>query len=162
MSSDVTESVGFSDLSSDTVSAVEEVPVSEESPYGFGPFPAVPQDYFRTAEEVWGEVRLRTMLPEHELLARVQIQLWHQRICTLGAKFENGLVYPALDDVFYIEWADSVEAAGKLYVVRQFASPLVINRYGDDIHRGIFPRHLTVYELPDGRIDPYEFLGLPR
>jgi hypothetical protein len=140
---------------------------TEESPYGvsphgFGPFPAVPPDYFRTPEEVWGEERLRTMLREHELLSRVQIELWNQGIRTFGAKFENGLVYPARDDVVYIEWADSVAADGKMYVVRQFGSPAIIDQYGDDISEGIFPAHLQVYEFPDGGIDPYEFLGLPR
>ena len=102
------------------------------------------------------------MLPGHELLSRVQIKLWNQGIRTFGAKFENGLVYPAFDDVVWIEWADSVAADGKMYVVRQFGSPSVINQYGDDIYEGIFPPHLTVYEFPDGGIDPYKFLGLPR
>ena len=148
----------------ETVEAESE---TEESPYGvsphgFGPFPAVPPDYFRTPEEVWGEKRLRTMLPEHELLSRVQIELWNQGIRTFGAKFENGLVYPARDDAVYIEWADSVAADGKMYVVRQFGSPAIIDQYGDDIAKGIFPAHLQVYEFPDGGIDPYEFLGLPR
>ena len=161
------EGVDFSEPSFDTAVAVEDVPAGEEaphgvSPHGFGPFPAVPPDYFRTAEEVWGEERLRTMLPEHELLSRVQIKLWNQGIRTFGAKFENGLVYPAFDDVVWIVWADSVAADGKMYVVRQFGSPSVINQYGDDIDEGIFPPHLTVYEFPDGGIDPYEFLGLPR
>ena len=159
--------VDFSEPSFDTVVTVEDASVGEEahygvSPHGFGAFPAVPPDYFRTAEEVWGEERLRTMLPEHELLSRVQIELWNQGIRTFGAKFENGLVYPAFDDVVWIEWADSVAADGKMYVVRQFGSPSVINQYGDDINKGIFPSHLTVYEFPDGGIDPYEFLGLPR
>ena len=164
---DVIQDVDFSEAFSDTAVVVEDVSAGEESPYGvsphgFGPFPEVPPDYFRTAEEVWGEERLRTMLPEHELLSRVQIKLWTQGIHTFGAKFENGLVYPAYDDVIYIKWADSVAADGKMYVVRQFGSPSVINQYGDDIYRGIFPTHLKVYEFPDGGIDPYEFLGLPR
>ena len=163
----VAEGIDFSEPSVDTAVAVGDVPAGEEAPYGvsphgFGPFPAVPPDYFRTAEEVWGEKRLRTMLPEHELLSRVQIKLWNQGIQTFGAKFENGLVYPSFDDVVWIEWADSVAADGKMYVVRQFGSSAIIDQYGDDIHKGIFPAHLKVYEFPDGGIDPYEFLGLPR
>lgn len=166
----VAEGVDFSEPSVDTAVAVEDVPADEEAPYGvsphgFGPFPAVPPDYFRTAEEVWGEARLRTMLPGHELLSRVQIKLWNQGIRTFGAKFENGLVYPAYDDVVWIEWADSVAADGKMYIIRQFGAPEVLDQmdqYEDNIHKGIFPPHLTVYEPPDGGIDPYEFLGLPR
>lgn len=164
---DVIQDVDFSKVFSDTAVVVEDVPAGEVSPYGvsphgFGPFPEVPPDYFRTAEEVWGKERLRTMSLGHELLSRVQIKLWTQGIRTFGAKFENGLVYPAYDDTVYIEWADSVAADGKMYVVRQFGSPSVINQYGDDIHKGIFPAHLKVYEFPDGGINPYEFLGLPR
>ena len=156
---DVIQDVDFSEAFSDTAVVVADVPADEVSPYGvsphgFGPFPEVPPDYFRTAEEVWGEGRLRTMSPGHELLSRVQIKLWTQGIRTFGAKFENGLVYPAYDDVVYIEWADSVAADGKMYVVRQFGSPSVINQYGDDIDKGIFPAHLKVYELPDGVLTP--------
>ena len=47
-----------------------------------------------------------------------------------------------------------------MYVVDMLGTPKTINTYEEDIYRGIFPPHLTIYEYPDGGIDPYTFLGL--
>lgn len=138
---------------------VEDVPVS---PYGFGPFPEVPSDY--PDQDVWSEVALRSMKPGHELISRVRIELWNQGVRTLGGVYDNGhrLIYPIIDDVVYIEWADNLGIGGKPYVRRQLTTSAVKDQYHDDILKGIFPPHLTIYEFPDGGIDPYEFLDLPR
>ncbi len=132
------------------------------SPYGFGPYPKVPPDF--PEQDIWDDISTRSMSPDHELIARVQIKLWTQGIHTLGAVF-NGkyrLIYPIIDNVVYIKWADSVGADGKPHVQRWLTSPDVEDRYFDEILTGILPPHLTVYEFPDGGIDPYEFLELPK
>ena len=152
-------------LPDETTTEGEEVPVEAPygvSPYGFGPFPEVPPDY--PNQHVWSGTRLLTMQPEHELLSRVRIKLWNQGVRTVGAVFrmDYGRIFPTREDVVYIEWADSVAADGQMYVVRMLSSPATINQYEEDIYRGIFPPHLTIYEFPDGGIDPYEFLGSPR
>ena len=132
------------------------------SPYGFGPYPKVPHDF--PEQDIWDDISTRSMSPDHELIARVQIKLWNQGIHTLGAVFDGKyrLIYPIIDNVVYIRWADSVGAHGKPYVQRWLTTPDVEDRYFDEILTGILPPHLTVYEFPDGGIDPYEFLELPK
>ena len=132
------------------------------SPYGFGPYPKVPPDF--PEQDIWDDISTRSMLPDHELIARVQIKLWNQGIHTIGAVFdgEYRLIYPILDNVVYIKWADTVGADGQPYVQRWLTSPVVEDRYFDRILTGILPPHLTVCEFPDRGIDPYEFLELPK
>ena len=147
-------------------SEVAEVPVEAPygfSPYGFGPFPEVPTDYPRSAEAVWGEARLLTMLPEHELLSRVQIELWNQGVRTVGSVYNTDydLIFPVLDHVVYIQREFSAED-GEPYISSMLGSPATINRYEDDLFEGNFPPHLTIYEYPDGGINPYEFLDVSR
>lgn len=107
------------------------------------------------------------MEPRHELLSRVRIRLWNQGVHTVGSVYDGtyNLIYPIRDNGVYIKWADNLDPDGKPYVQRLLTSPatddsLNRNRYG--LHNGIFPSHLTVYEFPDGGIDPYNFLYLPR
>ena len=137
--------------------AAEDVAVS---PYGFGPFPEVPSDY--PDQGVWSEEALRSMRSGHELISRVRIALWNQGVRTIGGVYDNGhrLIYPIIDDVVYIRWSETPGINGKPYVQRQLTTPAVADQYYDDIQSGIFPPHLTIYEFPDGGIDPYEFLGL--
>ncbi len=134
------------------------------SPYGFGPYPEVPPDF--PEQDVWDEISTSSMGPEHELIARVQIKLWTQGIWAGGAVFKSGygLIYPILPDVVYISWDEYVDENGTVhrYVSRQLTHPETADRYEADIDKGIFAPTLTVYEFPDGGIDPYEFLGLPR
>ena len=133
------------------------------SPYGFGPFPEVPTDYPRSAEAVWGEARLLTMRPEHELLSRVQIELWNQGVRTVGSVYNTDydLIFPVLDHVVYIQRDFSAEA-GEPYISSMLGSPATINQYEDALFEGNFPPHLTIYEYPDGGINPYEFLDVSR
>ncbi len=129
------------------------------SPYGFGPFPAIPPGY--PDQGIWSAVSLQTMQPNHELLVRVEIELWNQGIRTLGAVFDNRyqLVFPILDDVVYYE--EHFGPNGSV-TRRRLTSPATDDKYGEDMREGIFAPHLTVYYFPDGGIDPYHFLGLPR
>ena len=151
--------VNISDTMSEASDAVEAAPYGM-SPYGFGPFPAVPPDY--PDQGVWSDGRLLTMSPGHELISRVRIKLWDQGIRSLGGVYDNeyNLIYPIFDDVAYIKWAEKPDPDGSRYVERVLTSPATDDRY--DLHRGGFPPHLTVYEFPDGGIDPHDFLGLSR
>lgn len=150
---------------------VSDAEVSEESvdapygfsPYGFGAFPEVPMDYPRTAEEVWGEARLETMRPEHELLSRVQIKLWTQGVRATGSVYNTDydLIFPVLENVVYIQ-RDYSSLEDQAYISSMLGSPATINRYEDDLFEGNFPSHLTIYEYPDGGIDTYDFLDISR
>ena len=153
-------------LFSDETSETDAAPVSPYgvSPYGFGPFPDPPPDY--PDQGVWDDVRIRSMQPEHELLSRIRIKLWTQGIRTGGAVFDTdyGLVFPILPDVVYIAWDEYVDENGQVhrYVSDQLTDIETADRYEAEIDKGIFSPTLTIYEFPDGGIDPYEFLGLPR
>lgn len=101
------------------------------------------------------------MQPDHELLSRVRIKLWNQGTHTVGATYDSeyGLIYPILDNVVY--YKEEYGPNGSV-TRRVLTSPTTDDTYGTDLLEGIIAPHLTVYEFPDGGIDPYEFLGLPR
>ena len=175
MDAETAETLGNEDaevVEADTALFSEETPETDAapvspygvSPYGFGPFPEPPPDY--PDQGVWDEGRIRSMQPEHELLSRVRIKLWTQGIRTGGAVFDTdyGLIYPILPDVVYIAWDEYVDENGQVhrYVSKQLSAPETADRYEADIDKGIFSPTLTIYEFPDGGIDPYDFLGLPR
>lgn len=144
----------------DGIDGIEEAPYGV-SPFGFGPLPEIPPDY--PDQDVWENFHISTgMEPYSELVIRTRIALWKQGIRTVGAVRDNtyNLIYPIIDDVVYIKWADNLGPDGEPYVERVLTSPATDDSY--DLHKGIFPPHLTIYELPDGGIDPYDFLGLPR
>ncbi|MCG9126876.1 tetratricopeptide repeat protein [Candidatus Poribacteria bacterium] len=143
-----------------------------QSPYGFGPYPEVPVDY-PYQERLWDNASL-----EHELLVRVRVKLWEQGTKTKGAMFgSNGLVYPTIPGVFYVEWNDpDTERAispGQRYARRLSGHSETIekwksiflteNRYvRTDLQQKPEDFGITVYEYPDGGIDPYEFLGIDK
>lgn len=131
------------------------------SPFGFGPFPEIPPDY--PDQNIWDDIRISTgMEPYSELVIRTRIALWNQGVRTVGAVRDNtyNLIYPIIDDVVYIKWSDTLGPDGEPYVQRVLTSPTTDDSY--DLYKGIFPSHLTIYEFPDGGIDPYDFLDLPR
>lgn len=144
----------------DGIDEIEEAPYGV-SPFGFGPLPEIPPDY--PDQDIWEDFHISTgMEPYSELVIRTRIALWKQGIRTVGALRDNtyNLIYPIIDDVVYIKWADNLGPDGEPYVERVLTSPVTDDSY--DLHTGIFPPHLTIYEFPDGGIDPYDFLGLPR
>ena len=155
--------IGEDAITSEAAETSVDAPFYGLSPYGFGPFPEVPTDYPRSAEQVWGEARLLTMLPEHELLSRVEIKLWNQGIRAKGSVYNTDyeLIFPVLDHVVYIQRDFSAEA-GEPYIHSMLGTPATINRYEDALFEGNFPPHLTIYEYPDGGINPYEFLDVSR
>ena len=146
-------------LPDDFVSEEEPATDMPVSPFGFGPFPEVPVDY--PDQGTWSEERLQTMQPDHELLSRVRIKLWNQGIHTVGAVYDSEyrLIYPILDDVVYYK---ETYGANDSVTRRALTSSATDDKYGYDLLEGIIDPHLTVYYFPDGGIDPYDFLDLPR
>ncbi len=143
------------------------------SPFGFGPYPEVPADY-PYHERLWDNAT-----PEHELLVRVRVKLWKQGTQTNGAMFDmnNGLIYPSIPGVIYVQWRyfeeSDPEFAGRRYAykikgdpntVAEWKSSYLIDDWYEpvNINRDIASPDIKVYELPDGSIDPYNFLDLSR
>lgn len=142
------------------------------SPFGFGAYPEVPADY-PIQEQIWDNAT-----PKHELLVRLRIKLWKQGIKTKGAGYgENGLVYPTISGVIYVKWV-TIEEGDPNLVGRRYPGRVMgdgetakkwFSLYLDkqrfertDIKNDPKVSGITVYELPDGGIDPYKFLDLPK
>ena len=150
----------------ETQNVAIETPLSENtelvraSPHGFGPYPEVPPDYSGTA--AWD---LYTD-PEDELLVRVRIKLWQQGIKADGVTYErNGLIYPIIKGVRYVEWdvKEYPDGSTKRYVSSSTGHPDDSFGVGDGtVFESDIPGHLTIYTYPDGGIDPYQFLDLPK
>lgn len=144
------------------------------SPFGFGPYPEVPADYpFRETVQLWDNAT-----PEHELLVRVRIKLWKQGTQTKGAMFDNnGLIYPSIPGVIYVKWS-YVEEGVSDFAGRRYAELVMGDGDTAETWEALFliegryePTHVNnasnafgikVYEYPNGGIDPYNFLELPR
>ena len=126
------------------------------SPHGFGPYPNLPPGF---PEDYW-DTRIGDK--ESELLARVRIKLLEQGKNVVGASMQNGLVYPTIPGTIYVEW-DVV--GSERYITRIMSDPftvLSIPGYGPErkLTEKDIPAGIKVITLPDGGIDPYQFLGL--
>ena len=153
MEKDITHEEISVNLIQQTQEADKEVRVS---PYGFGPYPDLPPGF---PEDYW-DTRIRDK--ESELLARVRIKLLEQGKNVVGASMQNGLVYPNIPGTIYVEW-DVVGT--ERYITRIMGDPftvLSIPGYGPErkLTEKDIPVGIKVITLPDGGIDPYQFLGL--
>ena len=125
-----------------------DVPVS---PFGFGPYPKVPEDY--PTDVSWSS----DDLPIYELMTRVRIKLWEEGQRTNGIVEENGLLYPIIRGTVYIKWSDN----GK-DIIRIIGHPKDLS---DDVvdqmyESGTIPTDFTVIDYDNAGIDPYKFLNL--
>jgi len=126
----------------------EEVAVS---PHGFGAYPEVPSDYFRTPVWAYPDSEFSR---GHELIDRVLIKLWKQGIYSNGGSIENGRVYPIRRGAVYVKWTGD------------FISDYI--GHPDDNDEQIIsiledkgtPPGITVLDYDTAGIDPYQFLNL--
>ncbi|MDE0485202.1 MAG: hypothetical protein OXI67_21715 [Candidatus Poribacteria bacterium] len=125
------------------------------SPFGFGPYPEIPDDYIIPPDKFKWEYFGKTV--DGELMSRVRIKLWNQGIQSEGATFNNGKVYPIILGTVYIEWAEN----GK-FIRGMMGHP-------DDDKDAIAsaleagqppPEGITVLNRNEAGIDPYSFLEL--
>ena len=143
------ETLQQSDTSAQTAET-KDVPVS---PFGFGPYPEIPDDYIIPPDkfnwDFWGETL------QDELISRVRIKLWNQGIRSEGSSFENGKVYPTILGTVYVVWdGDRIRR---------------ISGHPDDDFDAIEaaleagqppPEGITVLNRNEAGIDPYSFLEL--
>lgn len=140
------------------------------SPYGFGPYPEIPPEWFHFHGEEpdpnfwnydWGK--------NGELMMRVALKLWEQGTPTYGETMENGLVYPTYPNTIIVKWRTEETPFG----IRRYSSltqwspetesfQRELKRQGRPVYEDEVPLHITVIEYKDAGIDPYEFLDLPR
>ena len=140
---------------------LEEAPAENVSvsAYGFGPYPELPPEF---PENYWDGIS-----KEHELIARVWMKLLEQGKDVVGGSIQNGLVYPNIRGTIYVEWDWS---GTEKYISRMKGDPNTIKRVRNlhdpaayplqSLTEKDIPADITLVNLPDGGIDPYQFLGL--
>ena len=148
-----------------------EVPVS---PFGLGPFPALPDD------PSWSDFNWNScQVIEHELINRVLVELWNQGIQADGGAMRNGLVYPTIRGVRYVEWTTFVKPSGESvrYISRSTGHPDDGKRLRDIrnakrnstaepsvrnvLTKDDIPSDIKLVSAKDEGINPYTFLDLP-
>lgn len=125
------------------------------SPFGFGSYPDIPQDF--------PEQRLFSIhhgSPEGELLDRVRVKLWKEgiRYDGIGYLHSTGLIYPTVRGTIYVRWG---EFRGKKYITRLKCHPLDFFDISKFRYENEIPSHLKVLDFSEG-INPYEYLNLSK
>ena len=148
----------------------EDVPIS---PYGFGPYPEVPDGFPENFHPVWtwSEEKRQDFsgsFRNMELIHRVLIKLWNQgERGWRGAHFDeqNGRVYPLYRDRIYVtRWIEVPVEGGKLM---PFPAGGTSGGSGfrPDIEAfvksgGKLPSHLQFIDRDTAGYNPYNFLNL--
>ena len=157
------------DLVSEAAQVSEEVPVS---PYGFGPYPEVPDGFSKIPPWLWSEEKRQNFggsLRDTELIYRVLIKLWNQEDRDwVGAQFDeqNGRVYPLLyrNRIYVTRWIEIPVEGGK---VVPFPAGGLSGGSGwkADIEAfaksgGKLPGHIQFIDRDTAGYNPYDFLNL--
>lgn len=144
---------------------------SNISPYGFGPYPKVPEGYSLpiswTKLKVYQEKFGDDFCKEMELMDRVLIKLYNQGNTDFtAANFVNGLVLPIYPNVAYVhlETEDWKQTEDPNIEVRStsdniLAGSNVSEADKEQISKGIIPDGIEIRSFSDG-INPYNFLEL--
>lgn len=149
------------------------------SPYGFGPYPALPD---RWPRDYWDNIRSK----EHELIGRVRIKLYEQGTWADGIHMddETGMVHPIYKDTVYVEWATYTDIDGSIqrYITSSLGHPdtlamldqvryppKLLQNGADEIPKELgmitenkLPPGIKFMTYDEGAIDPYEFLNLEK
>ena len=150
----------------------EETPdaASRESLFGFGAYPEVPLELFPKGEGAWDNIESTAkdnweFAKKIELMVRVRIQLWELGTETVGASMENGLIYPNIPNIAYVEWGDwkKNNNGEPIRTVKRISSAGGLSD-GDKelIRQGGTPPGWTIMDRDTAGIDPYTFLDLGR
>ena len=140
------------------------LPVSQDqlvSPYGFGPYPELPEGF--------GPITWPRKHANSELMIRAEIELLNQGVPVEGIVMSNGLIYPIIKGICYVEWGET--SYGRRYIRRSTGHPddgdymeaieEERRKRRESVTASDFPGiQLILYE--EGGIDPYTFLDLPK
>ena len=143
----------------------EDVPVS---PFGFGPYPEVPEDYIAGhGLPIWYEHNFdnqpatETHERNVELIDRVLIKLWKEGKDVLSGFYRYGKVYPLYSKSAYVKYHDRIHDEGYSAGLMVIESPdFDIKLTIEQLQNGNIPAGYQVFELDDSGLDPYAFLGL--
>ncbi len=163
----------------DTLSVTAEVADVPTSPYGFGPYPEVPDDLrsIRRFKPVWEYSKWPNirMGKSHELMDRVAIKLWNEdKRDWVGMGGDENNIYVNYPNTVYATWKETTDDDGNpiRYITSLSGSSAAVQRIkSNNIARLGRPGLKTAADIPsdidvklhseDG-INPYEYLNLPR
>ena len=166
--SDITSTNKSEPIIGSTSVEAEHVEVPSESPFGFGPYPEVPQDFIeKHGNPVWLRPtdKLSTLLKRDlELIERVQIKKWIDGDRDFkGGVYEGGKIYLNYPDPFYVRYREVTFPTGKhLRYISSALSGQKLPISPEEIIEGKMPQGVTLIDMdsPDVGIDPFEYLGL--
>ena len=126
------------------------------SPFGFGPYPEVPEDYpSKVTWNYWDSA-------QGELLVRVLVKLWTEGEQNFrGGGTHKGKVYPWYYNTIYVKFREYKNADGEI-VLRagtKMSGPRVDWSEVDDWLNP--PPHIRILDIDSSGIDPYQYLDLP-
>lgn len=151
-----------------TTIEIDSMEIAAESPYGFGPYPEVPQDYIeKYGKPIWlysPEKLPTSTLRNVELIDRVKIQKWNDgdREFTNGI-YENGKIYLNYPNTFYVRFENITLPDGtELRYISSVTSGQKPPLTPEQFLAGEIPIGVNLIDLDseDPGIDPFEFLGL--
>ena len=166
INSDVVENTKAEAQQNETPAENAETSELRVSPFGFGPYPEVPEDY--PTNVIWNLPGAKENLPDHalkgiELLDRVLVKLWIEGDKNFrGGCTDNGKVYPYYHNTVYVRYAQQEMPDGTIR--RYFTSSKSgynVEFNEEDLLSDTPPAHLRIIELDSTGIDPYQFLDLP-
>jgi hypothetical protein len=149
-----------------TEASTAEVPTS---PFGFGPYPQIPDDY--PYNPIWTDARKGSrermsngQIRNFELMGRVRIKLWNQghRFDSATISYDGSRMYPLEPMTVYVRWKEFVEDDGTIsrYSSSTTAHWSIPDADLDQIEEGIIPPGYKVLSLDEDYINPLEFLNL--
>ena len=149
----------------------EETPAEEVavSPFGFGPYPEVPEAY---REKIgppsweWPEEIQQRQTPTRrrrfELMGRVLIKLWNNgdREFT-GATTGHGKIYPTYPKTAYVRYTQKEGPDGSLRISGSIRAGSDFPKMSQEqLEKGEFPAGFHILDESSEGIDPFEFLDL--
>ncbi|MDE0017249.1 MAG: hypothetical protein OXU51_13780 [Candidatus Poribacteria bacterium] len=149
----------------------EETPAEEVavSPFGFGPYPEVPEAY---REKIgppsweWPEEIQQRQTPTRrrrfELMGRVLIKLWNNgdREFT-GATTGHGKIYPTYPRTAYVRYTQKEGPDGSFRISGSIRAGSDFPKMSQEqLEKGEFPAGFHILDESSEGIDPFEFLDL--
>ncbi|MYB96279.1 hypothetical protein F4054_17630 [Candidatus Poribacteria bacterium] len=149
-------------LPDNMVSAEEESADVPVSPFGFGPYPEVPDGYPKDMTPTWIKYNGQQSR-DFELMDRVLIRLWNQGDHNVGgAVMKRGLVYPLYPNTAYVTYGDIKMPDGTVRkFIRSASGPLGTKPIRHPGKRfPVLPEGVTAIDMDNAGINPYKFLDL--
>ena len=138
------------------------------SPYGFGPYPEVPEGFLggMVPSWEWSEEKKSKFGPEHmrnqEAIDRVMIKLWNQGDQEFyGAVGDYNTVYPLYPNTVYIKWDDIELPDGTIHrMISGYCAPTDFpDLTMEQQMKGEIPAGYRVLDMQEDAINVSEFLN---